>query len=57
MTRGPLSVQCDRHPAPIGIPCAPDGTCCARRIARALFLAAGVVPDGREATETDKEKS
>lgn len=42
---GPLQIQCDRHPAPIGIPCAPDGTCCARRIARALFVGAGVVTE------------
>lgn len=39
---GPLQVQCDRHPAPIGVPCAGDGTCCARRIARSLMIGAGV---------------
>ena len=46
MTRGPLTLECYRCRAPIGIPCAPDGTCCAHRITRALFVAAGVVEDG-----------
>lgn len=39
---GPLQIQCDRHPAPIGVPCAGDGACCARRIARALMIGSGV---------------
>lgn len=46
---GPLALECYAHAAPIGVPCEPDGTCCARRITRALFVGAGVV--GADAAE------
>lgn len=45
---GPLAIQCDVHPAPIGVPCKADGTCCARRIARALLVGAGVKAEALE---------
>ena len=35
---GPYSVECYTHKAAIGVPCDAHGTCCANRIARALFV-------------------
>lgn len=50
-TTGPLSVQCNPCRAAIGVPCTADGTCCANRITRALFIGAGVADErAREAT-------
>lgn len=54
-TTGPLSVQCNPCRAAIGVPCTADGTCCANRITRALFIGAGVVAErAREATRGDE---
>ena len=48
---GPYSVECYTHKAAIGVPCDAHGTCCANRIARALFVNAGVVPPAVEAAD------
>ena len=40
----PLSIECYPCRASIGVPCEPNGSTCANRIARALFINAGIVP-------------
>ena len=39
VVRSPLTLECYAHNAPLGTPCAGDGTCCPARTARAVLLA------------------
>lgn len=53
----PLSIECYPCRASIGVPCTGSGTVCANRIARALFINAGIVPPEYRTAAIDPGKA